>query len=81
MIELGFLQPASRTKIDPNPRKIILLREKVAQTPPFMKLISLGLGWPWVGEFVGFQSNTSMFSNPTDLILEYIANNVLFGVR
>ena len=40
-------------KVNPNPRKTILLWEKVAQTSLF-NLIFLGLGWPWVGEFVGF---------------------------
>ena len=29
-------------------------------------LIFLGLGWPWVGEFVGFTNNIHVFSNPTE---------------
>ena len=31
----------------------LLWKKKVAQTPLF-NLFFLGLGWPWVGKFVGF---------------------------
>ena len=32
---------------------------------PLFNLTFLGLGWPWVGEFVGFINNIYVFSNPT----------------
>ena len=49
-----FLVVVFLYKTNPNPqKKNYLLWEKVAQMPLF-NLIFLGLGWPWVGEFVGF---------------------------
>ena len=41
----------TKYKINPNPRKIILLWEKVASNAT-LNLLFLGLGWPWVGEVV-----------------------------
>ena len=40
-------------KTNPNPQKISYCGKNVAQMP-LLNLIFLGLGWPWVGEFVGF---------------------------
>ena len=57
---VGFLR-----KTNPNPRKNYLLWEKVAQAP-LLNLIFLGLGWPWVGEFVGFMTIFTCF--PTYII-------------
>ena len=48
-----FLQSVSYNKTNPNPRKKYWLWEEVAQNATFNPF-SLGLGWPWVGEFVGF---------------------------
>ena len=53
LIGLGFLYSVSYTKINPNPRKIICCGKKIGPNATF-DLIFLGLGWPWVGEFVGF---------------------------
>ena len=44
-------------KTNPNPRKIICCGKKVTQKSgpnASFNLFCLGLGWPWVGEFVGF---------------------------
>ena len=43
-----------------------MLWEKVAQTPRLNLFFFLGLGWPWVGEFVGFIKIVIMFFNPTE---------------
>ena len=53
-------------KINPNPPKKYLLWEKSGPNATF-NLIFLGLGWPWVGEFVGFIIifTRYMLSNPT----------------
>ena len=52
-VGLGFLQSVSYIKPIPTHEKILCCGEKVAQMPLFT-LIFLGLGWPWVEEFVGF---------------------------
>ena len=48
-----FLVVCFLYKLKYQPTKKYLLWEKVAQNATF-NLIFLGLGWPWVGEFVGF---------------------------
>ena len=48
----GFLAVYLLYKIN-QPTKNHLLWEKVAQNAT-INLFFLGLGWPWVGEFVGF---------------------------
>ena len=40
-------------KTNPNPPKIICCRKKWPKRH-FLTNFFLGLGWPWVGEFVGF---------------------------
>ena len=50
---VGFVVVFSLRKVNPNRPKIICCGKKVAQMPLF-GLTFLGLGWPWVGEFVGF---------------------------
>ena len=66
LVGLGFVVVCFLYKINPNPRKIILLWEQAAQMP-LLTLIFLGLGWPWVvGEFVGFIILFLCFPTPTD---------------
>ena len=48
-----FLVVCFQYKTNPNPQKKYFLWEKVAEMPLF-NLFFLGLGWPWVGELVGF---------------------------
>ena len=48
-----FGQPLIFLNINPNPRKQYLLLGKSGRSITF-NLYFLGLGWPWVGEFVGF---------------------------
>ena len=56
---LGFLWSVSYTKPMPTHKKLFAVGKsvrcgkEVAQMPRF-NLFFLGLGWPWVGEFVGF---------------------------
>ena len=52
LVGLGFLQSVSYIKPIPTHEKKSLW-ENVVQMPLF-NLTFLGLGWPWVGEFVGF---------------------------
>ena len=47
------------------PTNQYLLREKVAQMPTF-NLFFLVLGWPWVGEFVGFIIKFICFPTSTE---------------
>ena len=37
----------------------------MAQNATFTPIF-LGLGWPWVGKFLGFHNIIRMFSNPTE---------------
>ena len=60
-----FLAVCFLYQINPNPRKNYLLREKLAHMA-LSNLIFLGLGWPWVGEFVGF-TIIFMFYNRTEI--------------
>ena len=46
--------------------KDYLLWEKIGPNATF-KPICPGLGWPWVGEFVGFHNNMCVFSTPAEL--------------
>ena len=64
---IGFLQSVSYIKSIPTHEKNICGEKKVAQLPPY-NLVFLGLGWPWVGEFVGFMiiCTRYMFSSPTE---------------
>ena len=41
-------------KTNPNPRENICCVGKSVPKCHFLNLVFLGLGWPWVGEFVGF---------------------------
>ena len=63
---VGFLVVCVLNKINPNSRKIILLREKSVPNATF-NLTFLGFGWPWVGGLVGFIAILIpvCFSNPT----------------
>ena len=67
MVGLGFLQSVSYVKINPSSRKHICCREKVAEMPR-LRLIFLGLSWPWVGEFVGFIIIFKCFSAQHNLV-------------
>ena len=53
LVGLAFLWSVSYIKSIPAHEKAFAVLEKVAEMPLF-NLIFLGLGWPWVGEFVGF---------------------------
>ena len=48
---VGFLVVCLLHKINPNPRKLFAVGKS---GPNATFLIFLGVGWPWVGEFVGF---------------------------
>ena len=50
---VGFLVVCLLYKTNPNPRKKIFAVGKSGPRAS-LNLIFLGLGWPWVGEFVGF---------------------------
>ena len=52
-VSVRFLVVCFLYKTNPNPRKIICCGKKVGPIATF-NLFFLGLGWPWVGEFVGF---------------------------
>ena len=52
LIELGFLQSLSYIKQIPTHKKIFAVGKSGPNAA--FNLIFLGLGWPWVGEFVGF---------------------------
>ena len=53
LVGLGSLQSVSCIKSDPTHEKKIAMGKKVGSNATFT-LFFLGLGWPWVGEFVGF---------------------------
>ena len=53
LIGLGFLKSVYYIESIPTHEKMTLLWEKRVPNTTF-NLIFLGLGWPWVGEFVGF---------------------------
>ena len=59
LVGLVFLCSVSLYKTNPTPRKIVCCGKKVARNAPF-NLYFLGLGWPWVGEFIGFIIISSM---------------------
>ena len=52
-------------KTNPNPPKNICCGQKSGPRATFNPVF-LGLGWPWVGEFVGFIIIFYLFSNPTE---------------
>ena len=65
---VGFRVACFLYKINPNPRKIFAVGKSGPNAT--LKLFFLGLGWPWVGEFVGFVimfTSKYVFSNPTEL--------------
>ena len=62
----GFLAVRFLYKINPKPTKNYLLRGRVAQVP--LLTFSLGLGWPWVGEFVGFTTIVKCFPIQHNLV-------------
>ena len=66
LVGLGLLVVYFLYEINPDPRRKKMLWEKVVQLFVTFNLIFLGLGWPWVGEFVGFVV-IFMFLNPTEL--------------
>ena len=59
-------------KTNPNRRKVIYRGKKVTQNATFT-LFFLGLGWPWVGEFVGFIIILRCFPTQQNLVYN-IAN-------
>ena len=65
---VGFLEVCFLYKTNPDPRTLIC-RGKKWPKMPLLTCFFLGLGWPWVGEFVGFIIifTSFMFSNPTEL--------------
>ena len=52
LIGFGFFWSVSYMKSIPNPRKTVCCGKTWHKC--HFDLIFLGLGWPWVGEFVGF---------------------------
>ena len=65
---LGFLYHVSYIKPIPAHEKILLVAVGKSGPNAIFNPFIVGLGWPWVGEFVGFKllrSNIYMFSNPT----------------
>ena len=63
---IGFLVVCFLSTTDPNPRKIIYCRKKWPKRH-FLTYFFLGLGWPWVGEFVGFIIMFIMFSKRAEV--------------
>ena len=61
---LGFLQSVSYIKSIPSHEQVFAVVGKSGPNANF-NLFFLGLGWPWVGEFVGFHNDNYVFSNPT----------------
>ena len=51
----------------------------MAQTPLF-SLIFPGLGWPWVGEFVGFIMILTCFATPHNLVNRKHRTNIYHGI-
>ena len=77
---LAFFVVCFLYKINPKPTKKYLLWEKVAQMP-LSAYFFLGVGWPWVGEFVGFiiilicfpaQHNLINSKHPSPTLMVYI---------
>ena len=62
LVELGFLWSASYTKSIPTHQKLFA----VGKSDPNATFnpIFLGLGWPWVGEFVGYIVTFICISSP-----------------
>ena len=64
LVGLGFLQSVSQIKQIPTHEKVFAVGKRGLNAT--FNLIFLGLGWPWVGKFVGFIIILYMFSNPTE---------------
>ena len=62
---LGFLYPVSYRKSIPTHEKLFAVGKSRPNANLF-NLFFLGLGWPWVGEFVGFVKNIYTLSNLTE---------------
>ena len=60
LVRLGFFQSVSDIKPVPTHEKILAVGKSGPNAT--LNLFLLGLGWPWVGEFVGVI--LFMFSNP-----------------
>ena len=54
LVGLGFVWSVSYIKPIPTHEKRFAVAKKVAQMPLLTWWIYRGLGWPWIGEFVGF---------------------------
>ena len=52
MVRLDFLQSVSDVKLIPTHERIFAVQKSGPNA--IFNLLFLGLGWPWVGEFVGF---------------------------
>ena len=70
---VGFLVFCFLYKTNPNPRKKKNCRKKCPNAT--FNLMFLGLGWPWVGEFVGFM--IIFVCLPTQHDLVYLSQNTL----
>ena len=79
MVGIAFLQYVSYIN-QSEPTKKYLLRDKKWPNATF-NLIFLWLGWPWVGEFVGFIIIFACFSNSTEFGTRYIANTLVWTVN
>ena len=55
--QVGFLVVCFLDKINPQYAIKYLPWGKCGPNATFLNLFFLGLGWPWVGEFVGFHNN------------------------
>ena len=67
MLGLGFLQSVFYIKPIVTHEKLIAVGKSGPNA--MFNPIFLGLGWPWVGEFVGFMiicTSKYMFCNPTE---------------
>ena len=65
LVGLGFLWSVSYIKSIPTHEKLFAVGKSGPNAT--FSLIFLGLGWPWVGDFVGFITILNVFSNPTEL--------------
>ena len=64
LVGLGLLWSVSYVKPIPSHEKIFAVGKSGSYAT--FNLVFLGLGWPWVGEFVGFVRIFTCFSNPTE---------------
>ena len=66
LVGLGFLQSVSQIKQIPTHEKVFAVGKRGLNAT--FNLIFLGLGWPWVGKFVGFIIIFTCFPTQENLV-------------